>query len=86
MLSSQFKSVYYPGKELSIDEGTCPFKGRVQFCTYNPNKPHKWGMKVYQVGDTSTGYCCSFNVVTGQSSTTRGLVLGLLHDYLERGQ
>ena len=42
-------------------------------------------MKVYQVCDTSTGYCCSFKVATGQSSTTHGLVLGLTKDYLGRG-
>lgn len=37
---------YTPEEELSFDEGTCPFKGRVKFRVYNPMKPNKFGIKL----------------------------------------
>ena len=84
-LSSQFKAYYHPGKQLSVDEGTCPYKGRVSFGTYNPRKPHKWGMKLYQVCDGVTGYCCNFKVATNESIGTKQLVVDLLCDHLGKG-
>ena len=84
-LSFTFNNLYYPGKELSLDEGTCPFKGRLNFVTYNPNKPNKWGIKLYQVCDSMTGYCCKFKIAAGESVSTKSLVLDLLSSYLGKG-
>ena len=36
MMQRNFHTKYRPGKELSLDESTCPFKGRVHFKFYNP--------------------------------------------------
>ena len=36
MMQRNFCTKYRPGKELSLDESTCPFKGRVLFKCYNP--------------------------------------------------
>ena len=44
-MQNQFKSIWIPRREVSIDEGTIPFKGRVSFKVYNPNKPDKYGIK-----------------------------------------
>ena len=38
MMQRNFCTKYRPGKELSLDESTCPFKGRVHFKCYNPPK------------------------------------------------
>ena len=84
-LSLQFKTLYHPGKQLSLDEGTCPFKGRVSFATYNPRKPNKYGMKLYQVCDGFTGYCCNFKVSTNESIGIEQLVFDLLRDHLGKG-
>ena len=84
-LSLQFKTLYHPGKQLSLDEGTCPFKGRVSFVTYNPRKPNKYGIKLYQVCDGVTGYCCNFKVSTNESIGTEQLVFDLLRDHLGKG-
>ena len=84
-LSSQFKTLYHPGKQLSLDEGTCPFKGRVSFATYNPRKPNKYGIKLYQVCDGVTGYCCNFKVSTNESIGIEQLVFDLLRDHLGKG-
>jgi hypothetical protein len=58
--------VYSPEETLSFDEGSCPFKGRVKFRVYNPNKPHKFGIKLYQVCEASSGYCLGFDIYTGE--------------------
>ena len=39
MMQRNFHTKYRPGKELSLDESMCPFKGRVHFKCYNPKKP-----------------------------------------------
>ena len=36
MMQRNFHTKYRSGKELSLDESTCPFKGRVHFKYYNP--------------------------------------------------
>ena len=36
MMQRNFHTKYRPRKELSLDESTCPFKGRVHFKCYNP--------------------------------------------------
>ena len=77
-LLSTFKTMFEPGKQHSLDEATCLFKGRVSFRTYNPNKPHKWGIKIFEVCDAGTGYCCCFNIATGESRTVYNIVLDLM--------
>lgn len=37
MLKTNFDK-YYPEKDVSLDEATCPFKRRVRFRFYNPAK------------------------------------------------
>ena len=36
MMQRNFHTKYRPGKERSLEESTCPFKGRVHFKCYNP--------------------------------------------------
>ena len=84
-ISSKFKTLFYPGKQLILDEGTCPYKGRVRFLSYNPQKPSKYGIKIYEVCDAVTGYCCVFKIASGESIQTTELVLDLMRDYLGKG-
>ena len=92
MMQRNFCTKYSPGKELSLDESTCPFKGRVHFKCYNPKKTNRFHIKLFMVSEPSTGYICGFEVytrgVSGQSqgnaqelqgaSKTSCIVLGLL--------
>ena len=68
MMQRNFHSKYRPGKELSLDESTCPFKGRVHFKCYNPKKPNRFHIKLFMVSEPSTGYICGFEVYTGEAS------------------
>ncbi|XP_070547976.1 piggyBac transposable element-derived protein 4-like [Ptychodera flava] len=45
-----------PMCELAIDEGVIPYQGRTKNVLYNPAKPHKYGMRVYTLSESATGY------------------------------
>ena len=68
MMQRNFHTKYRPGKELSLDKNTCPFKGRVHFKCYNPKKPNRFHIKLFMVSELSTGYMCGFEVYTGDAS------------------
>lgn len=53
---------------VSIDESTISFKGRVSFRCYNPNKPTKYGLKVFVVSDSKNGYLFDFLPYYGQET------------------
>ena len=65
MLDRNFKK-YKPEKAISLDEGGCPFKGRLAFKTYNPAKPNRFAIKTYQVCEATSGYCVAFDVYTAE--------------------
>ena len=58
---------YKPERDLSFDEGLCPFKGRVSFSVYNPMKPNRFGIKLFQFYEASSGYCVGIDVYHGQT-------------------
>lgn len=84
---------YSPEKNLSLDEGGCPYKGRISFRVYNPMKPNKWAIKTFQLCESLTGYTCNVCVYDGSpqewnaslgvpetASVTEILVLRLLKE------
>ena len=51
-----------PMKEnVSIDEKIVPLKGRSSLQQYNPQKPHKWGYKIYVISG-SGGFAYYFEI------------------------
>ncbi len=71
LISESLKSYYSPGENISVDEGCCPWKGHLSFHQYNPQKPAKFHIKLFQVSDPSTGYVLHFSIFTGASSCHR---------------
>jgi len=61
--------MFSPGQNISIDESTIAFKGRVIFKRYNPQKPTKWGIRVYTVADSETAFICGFVPYFGKPTT-----------------
>ncbi|XP_053977063.1 piggyBac transposable element-derived protein 4-like [Hylaeus volcanicus] len=59
-IDNKFKEYFVPGKELYVDESIVKFKGRSSFVTYNPKKLTKWGIRIYILVDSNTGYIYSF--------------------------
>ena len=62
-------------RELSVDESTCPWKGRLRFKVYNPAKPDRFGIKLYSVNEASSEYCIGFDVYTGTTPAANTLKL-----------
>jgi hypothetical protein len=65
-LVSKFKTVYFPNEHVAIDESMVKFKGRLAFRQYLPSKPIKWGVKVWSLCESSTGYAWNFQIYTGK--------------------
>ena len=63
MMQRNFHTKYRPGKELSLDENMCPFKGRVHFKCYNPKKPNRFHIKLSMVSEPSTGYIVALKFI-----------------------
>ncbi|CAH1973228.1 unnamed protein product [Acanthoscelides obtectus] len=70
---------------LVIDESMVPFRGRLSFRQYVPNKTHRYGVKLYKLC-TSSGYTYNLKVYTGKGDTqpelghAQSIVLKLLED------
>jgi hypothetical protein len=64
--NQRFLSTYTPKQHISIDEGMVPWRGRLSFRQYIPNKPDKFGMKLYILCDSSNGYISLFDCYTGR--------------------
>ena len=66
-------------------------KRHISFRQYIKNKPTKWGVKVFVLCDSDTGYISNFEVYTGAQNlpddkgATYHVVLRLMKDYLDQG-
>lgn len=68
MCNENFKYVYKPDRDISLDEGCCPWKGRLRFRCYNPSKPAKFHIKLFQISESTSGYVLGFDIYTGKGS------------------
>ena len=68
-LQKKCLELFTPGRNVAVDESTVGYKGRIIFKTYNPQKPTKWGMRVYVLSDCETGYISCFEPYFGQPTT-----------------
>ena len=57
---SVMDNIYYPSKELSIDESMILWRGRLIFRQFMKDKRHKYGVKLYQLTEPKGTYgCCN---------------------------
>lgn len=66
LVVDRFKSSYNPSATLTIDERISPFKGRVGFKVYMPNKPNKYGIKLWLCVDAENYYVTNFEIYCGK--------------------
>lgn len=89
----KFKCLYIPERNISVDENLLPWKGRLGFRQYIPSKRARYGIKIYKLCESSTGYIWNALVYTGKDtemSETTGLygecaVKTLISDLLGKG-
>ena len=72
-MNAKCQEYYSPNEFISVDESTIGFKGRVIWKCYNPNKPTKWGLRVYTMCESESAYIVAFVPYYGKF-TTDGLV------------
>lgn len=70
-LDRKFREHYIPRNKVSIDESTIGFKGKVLFKVYNKDKPVKWGIKIFVLSESCSGYICALEPYFGKNTTSR---------------
>ena len=65
-LNDKFMTVYVPDGHFTLDESMIKFKGWLQFRQYMPAIPIKWGVKIWILAESTTGYMSRFQVYTGR--------------------
>jgi len=87
----KFEELYSPGENIAIDEGMIAWRGNLSFRVYMPDKPDKFGVKLFMLCDSSNGYCPRFEIYHGTSTqpSEKGkiydLVMRLMDPYLGKG-
>lgn len=90
LFNSRMSEIYYPGREISLDESMVLWRGRLIFRQYIPNKRHRYGIKLYMI-TTPTGIVLKCLVYTGMLDDSGGkghaekVVMKLLDGILDVG-
>ena len=80
---SKCETNFSPTKNISVDEGMVPFRGRLSFRQYMPAKPTKYSIKVWMAADSSNGYVLNFDVYLGKEAGNRR-IHGLGYDVVTK--
>ncbi|XP_014676879.1 PREDICTED: piggyBac transposable element-derived protein 4-like [Priapulus caudatus] len=92
-IAEKFVSVYTPEREISIDESLMLWKGRLGWKQYIPIKRDRFGIKSFELCESSSGYIWKFIVYTGKEANLKrdgkllstSVVLDLAEDLLDKG-
>lgn len=69
-LTERFQEVYRPNEHISIDESLVPWKGRLSFKQFNPLKRGRFGIKLFVLCESKTGYVYDIEVYVGKDNDT----------------
>ncbi|GFW58563.1 piggyBac transposable element-derived protein 4 [Trichonephila clavipes] len=91
----KFKSVYVPKPYISVDESLIAYKGRLSWKQYIPQKRARFGIKLFQLCESESGYIWNSLIYTGKGTAFNenyndyGLstksVLTLIHELKGKG-
>ena len=95
----RFRELYVPASNLSVDETMIMigFRGRFGSTQYMPQKPTKWGIKLFTLADSANGYLLNALVYTGAETLEHAdptysslpvpgrVVLDVMTTYLDQG-
>ena len=68
-----FQAAIQPEQEIALDESLLLFKGKLHFKQYIPAKRSRFGIKIFQVCESKTGYSYKFLVYQGKMAPTFGI-------------
>ncbi|CAJ0940272.1 unnamed protein product [Ranitomeya imitator] len=66
--SRKFAEAYTPQRDIAIDESLVHFKGRLKFRQYLPSKRSRYGIKLYKLCESTSGYTHRFRVYEGKDT------------------
>ncbi|KAI5634128.1 transposase IS4 domain-containing protein [Phthorimaea operculella] len=66
LLNVRFQKAFVPRQEICIDDSLTPWKGSLSFRQFIRTKSAKFGIKTFELCESSTGYLWSFFVYTGK--------------------
>ena len=72
-LSDLYISNYTPKENIAVDEFLSLWKGRLSFRIYISSKRERYGVKLFMLCESETGYLSSFIIYT-RSSTDYGYI------------
>ncbi|GFX34164.1 piggyBac transposable element-derived protein 4 [Trichonephila clavipes] len=95
LMVHKFKSVYVPKPDISVDESLIAYKGRLSWKQYIPQKRARFGIKLFQLCESESGYIWNSLIYTGKGTAFNenyndyGLstksVLTLIHELAGKG-
>jgi hypothetical protein len=68
----KLRPFYSPKQDLSLNEATTPWRGRLKFRTYSPGKITKIGVLVRKVCETVSGYICKMEIHVAEGQKLEG--------------
>ena len=68
-LITKFQDVYTPEEHMTINEAIYPFQGRIFFRVYIKGKPHKYGIKIFELCEAKSVCIYDLEVYTGAHHT-----------------
>lgn len=82
--NEKMTNIYYPGKNLSLDESMVLWRGRLFFRQYIKNKRHKYGIKIYTLTEPN-GLVLKTLIYTGKKGefSGKGHTSKVVHHLLE---
>ena len=66
------KTLFNCDREVSVDEAMIPFKGRLAIKVRMPDKPVKFGVKVFVLCDAKSRYCKNVVIYAGKDDRAAG--------------
>ncbi len=67
-ITSSFRRVFVPYKDLCVDESLMKWKGRLAFRQYIPTKRSRFRVKFFVLCDVLTGYVQDMVIYTGSTT------------------
>jgi hypothetical protein len=74
--------VYKPTQQLSLDEVTIPWRGRLCIRTYNPVKLTKFGLLLRVVTESTSDFIRNFNIYAAEGMRLEETIFSVLEPYL----
>jgi len=78
------QTMFKPTKNLSVGEAMIGVRGRLYLRQYMPAKATKYGIKVWMVADSSSGYVLNFDVYLGKEVDGCWRIHGLGYDVVTK--